>query len=145
MIVVLNDGGCSFCSSKVRWVLTRDRRAAILFASLTSQFAQSTGMALNEESMMVIRIGNAGTIQVFERSNAVLEVMKQLGILYRGLACMASFIPKRLRDPAYDLVAKRRHQLRFVLHDIEPQWAGRFVDEMSISDLLASRSEIQRS
>jgi predicted DCC family thiol-disulfide oxidoreductase YuxK len=91
----------------VDFVLKEDLEHRFSFAPLQGAFAaqklapaQITGL----ESMVIIRDGI-----VFEKSEAVLELCRQLGGVWR-LAGALRVIPVSIRDYAYDKVAGNRYR-----------------------------------
>jgi predicted DCC family thiol-disulfide oxidoreductase YuxK len=113
--VLLYDGACGVCGSSVQLILRRDRRGALRFAALQGAFAatvRSRHPDLNGvDSMIWVEPGSPGVPErVFVRSAAALRAAGYLGGVWR-LALMAALLPRRLRDGAYDLVARHRHRL----------------------------------
>jgi predicted DCC family thiol-disulfide oxidoreductase YuxK len=92
----------------VRFVLAADRRGAFRFAPLQGETFRA---AVPEErrgslpdSIVVLREDGA----LLGRSEAALHVLRRLGGGWRALAALLALLPRRLRDAAYDAVARRR-------------------------------------
>jgi predicted DCC family thiol-disulfide oxidoreductase YuxK len=113
--VLLYDGTCGFCADSVQLVLRHDRAGTLRFAALDSAF----GRAVRDRHPELARVdsvvwydppsGGEGE-RVLTRSTAALRVARYLGGKWR-LLTLARLIPSGIRDRAYDLVARHRHQL----------------------------------
>ena len=113
--VLLYDGTCGFCAESVQLVLRHDRQGTLRFAALDSPFGRAV-LARHPELARVDSVvwcepatDGAGE-RLLTRSSAALRVARYLGGPWR-LATAAGLIPRFLRDPLYDLVARHRHQL----------------------------------
>lgn len=126
--VVLFDGSCGFCNASVRWVIERDGAERLHFAPQESPMGrfllEEQGLDPEElESLVLIQEGRASL-----RSTAALEIAAHLDRPW----CWARFllwVPRFLRDLAYDLVARNRYRIAGqaeVCQRPEPGWARRF-------------------
>jgi predicted DCC family thiol-disulfide oxidoreductase YuxK len=109
--VLLYDGACGLCSSTVRFVLRHDHDGSLRFATLQSPSAERV-FAQHPElrgSDTVVWVDHARG-QVLTRSAAVLRVAAYLKGVWR-VALVFYLVPRRIRDWAYDLVARHRHLL----------------------------------
>jgi predicted DCC family thiol-disulfide oxidoreductase YuxK len=110
--LLLFDGQCGFCDGFVRFVVKRDREAALRYAPLQSPAAQrllgelGTSPAELPDSLVYI---SGGRLAV--RSAAGLGVLSQLGGPWRGVARLMGLVPAIVRDTAYDLFARSRYRL----------------------------------
>ncbi len=115
--ILLYDGSCGFCARSVQWVLAHEgSRRDLRFVSLEGPRAASLRERYPDlartDSLIWHEEGAAGASgQVLVRSEAVLAVLRYVGRGWALLASVAHLIPRRLRDAAYDLVAKHRHGL----------------------------------
>lgn len=107
--ILLFDGYCNLCNAAVTAVIRIDTKGLFRFASLQSE----TGEALLREtgfekdtpdSVLLIYKGSASI-----KSEAALDVLKLLGGGYR-LFGVFRFIPRVLRDPIYDWIARNRYR-----------------------------------
>ena len=108
--ILLFDGVCNFCTWSVQFILRHDQRGRITFASLQSDVAQHVLRRFhrdnaNLESVIYIKHGD-----IYERSDAALEVIKEFSVLWRLLFIFKIF-PRPLRDALYNLVANYRYQI----------------------------------
>lgn len=106
--ILLFDGTCNLCDGSVQWILRADRHKKFRFASLQSDFGQSQLQALAGELMDVDSVILLEGDRVFVRSAAVLRVFHHLGGGY-GILALLGVIPRWLRDPVYDWIARKRY------------------------------------
>lgn len=107
--LILFDGVCGLCSRWVRFVISRDPEMTFRFLPIQSEagrrFAQDMGVSPDDpETNIVILDGRA-----WFKSDAALAVISRLG--GPGWARMLLRLPRRLRDPVYDLIARNRYRL----------------------------------
>ena len=113
--VLLFDDACGFCNAAVQTVLRHDKKRTLRFASLHGEYGldlRTRHPELNSIDSMVWfhpGHGNSGEF-IAIRSDAALLAADYLGGLFR-LAAIARVVPRRLRDAAYDFVARHRHKL----------------------------------
>ena len=104
--IVFFDGECGLCSRTVRLLARLDRRAVLKFAPIQGETAAKFGVEVPDSdggTVVVMREDGEG----FERGDAVLELCRALGWPWRA-GRVFGLVPRRLRDVAYDFVAKRR-------------------------------------
>jgi len=120
--VLLFDGVCHLCHRSVKFVLRHERAPVLLFAALQSD----TGRALLRDlelppgfldSMVLFEDG-----RVFTRSEAALRVARHLRAPW-SWGRMFFLLPRVLRDPLYDAIARRRYR-----------WFGRDDDACLVPD-----------
>lgn len=107
--IVLFDGLCNLCNSSVQWIIPRDPRARLHFASLQSLAAQRL-LAQQQppphtplpDSVILIDADGLHT-----KSAAILGIAGHLGFPW-SLASLLRTIPRPLRDWVYDKVAANR-------------------------------------
>ncbi len=109
--VVLFDGVCNVCSWAVNFIIDRDPRGRLKFASLQSAAARSLVEGLGRtipdgdpESIVVVDRG-----RIYERSDAMVRVA---GYMSGGWPLLAALrvVPRPLRDAAYRWAAARRYR-----------------------------------
>ena len=107
--VILYDGVCVFCSRWIRFVAARDKDRRFRFTAIQSDYgtrlAQAFGIdPADPDSNAVIHGGVA-----YFKSDAALTVLSHLP----GWRWTSVFlgVPKPLRDPLYNLVAKNRYRI----------------------------------
>ncbi len=113
--VLLYDGDCGFCAESVQLVLRHDRSGTLRFARLQGDLGTAVRARHPElqgvDSMVWVEpVPGRDQPRVLVRSDAALRIARYLGGWWR-LAGAARLLPRRLRDGAYDLVARHRHRL----------------------------------
>ena len=111
--VLLVDNECAICTRSVKLIrkhLGKDQK--ILFRSLFSEEGKKYLREYNlpedyDESLVLIETGKA-----FIKSDAVLMVTKKMSGLFPVLYVFI-FVPRKIRDYFYNLVATHRHRLPF--------------------------------
>ena len=119
-LLVIFDGRCGLCNRSVRWFLTRDRNDRMRFVPSD---APAAGELLGRHGLASFAAqGNSATILVavspgtpaermLVRSAAVLALLAQLPAPWPAVATILGWIPRRLRDLGYRLVARFRYRL----------------------------------
>ena len=109
--LVLYDGECGLCSRGVLFVYRRDPQGRFAFASLQSALGRRL---LREHGLPEDRLDTLVLVQdgrAWTRSDAALRIGRGLRLPWRWLAALGWLAPRRLRDAAYDIIARRRHRL----------------------------------
>ena len=107
--ILLFDGVCNLCNGAVQWVIRHDPEAKIRFAALQSKAGQQlldrAGLPTEELSTAVFYHNG----QLHTRSDAALEVLRQLGGAW-SLLYGLKIIPRPIRDVIYDWIARNRYR-----------------------------------
>lgn len=110
--VLLYDGVCGFCNKTVQMILDNDRRGAMRFAALQSDYGRSVVERHPEiqgvDSVVFVEKNGEGE-HTFVRSTAALKVAAYLGGFWKVFLC-AYVVPRPLRDYLYDLFARNRYR-----------------------------------
>lgn len=128
-LIVVFDGLCNFCNAWTRFVLRRDRAGKFQFASAQSargtELLRSLGLGPEQLETIVLIDG----LTTYQRSDAVLEILKHLGAL-RWVSGILSLVPKGMRDWCYTMFARHRYRW-FGKSDTCPvpdaKWRDRFI------------------
>jgi predicted DCC family thiol-disulfide oxidoreductase YuxK len=117
--ILLFDGVCGLCDRTVQFVLRHDPEGRFRFAPLQSEFAHAVlerhGRDPGElDTMYLVLDPGTPRERVLAKSDGVLAVLKGLGGAW-PLLTIAGLLPRRLRDRAYDVVARNRYR-----------WFGRY-------------------
>jgi predicted DCC family thiol-disulfide oxidoreductase YuxK len=106
--IIVFDDECPLCSRWVRFVIKRDAKGLFKFTGIGSASAR---IFVKDSSLLtaqtVILVAPEGT---YTKSSAILYILERLsgcGWLSRALR----LIPRRIRDTAYDFVARHRKAL----------------------------------
>lgn len=106
--LILFDGVCNVCNASVNFILDHDPAGRFRFASLQSAVGQKVLRDLKRPAASfdsVILVENG---RFYEKSDAALRIARHL----RGWrwAWGLRFVPKFLRNAAYDLIARNRYR-----------------------------------
>jgi len=107
--VVIFDGDCILCNSIVRYLMKRDKKMKLLFTSSQSQYFKTNfdaELLSGASETVYFADGNF----FYLRSSAVLQICKYLTFPEKYLYFL-KFIPVKIRDWIYDLIAKNRATL----------------------------------
>ncbi|HMM65701.1 MAG TPA: thiol-disulfide oxidoreductase DCC family protein [Dokdonella sp.] len=108
-MIVVFDAHCLLCSRSVQFLLRRDHRQQLRFATVQSPAGREllckAGIdAIDPESFVLV-----GSDRTWTESAAVLRVAHALGWPWR-LAWLAWLVPAPLRDALYRVVARHRYR-----------------------------------
>jgi predicted DCC family thiol-disulfide oxidoreductase YuxK len=110
MPIILFDGVCNFCNRSINIILDHDQDAHFQFAPSQStagkDILQQFGLEQNGKSSVIL-IDNE---KVYTKTDAVILIATHLKG-WPKLFRLIKFIPKPIRDFAYDLIAKNRYAL----------------------------------
>lgn len=108
--LVLFDGICNLCNGAVLFIIKRDKAGKIRFASLQSELGrdQLVRNGLDPDALhSIIVIENE---KLFQKSDAVLRIVARMDGAWSWLRIFG-ILPRFLRDPLYDLVARFRYKV----------------------------------
>ena len=108
--IVLFDGVCNLCNGFVQFIAPRDDAERFHFASLQSDVGQELLAAHDlptDELQSVVLVQGE---EAYVKSGAVIRIASQLGGFYRLLS-PTRYLPRIVRDTAYDLVANNRYRI----------------------------------
>jgi len=107
--LVFYDGDCGFCNSSVQFVLNHKKKP-FYFSPLQSKTAEKILKSRNIQ-IQLDTIYYLKNERLYDRSSAALQIARGLK---GGYPLLFGFyiIPKFLRDPFYNLIAKYRHKIR---------------------------------
>ena len=113
VIIVLYDGVCGLCNRTVRFLLQRDRRDRLRFASLQSAFARELLARHHKDpcdldTVYVVIDHGQPSERLLARADAMLHAVRLVGGVWR-LSAFAYLLPRSLRNRAYDVVARHRY------------------------------------
>ncbi|HEX8269654.1 MAG TPA: thiol-disulfide oxidoreductase DCC family protein [Flavobacterium sp.] len=108
--IILFDGVCNLCNSFVNYVIDNDKKDLFRFAALQSEVGQMIlhHIAVDAKKTDSIILYEPG-VAYFHKSSAALEIASEIGGIF-SLLGLFRFIPKALRDPVYDYIAKNRYK-----------------------------------
>jgi len=104
---ILFDGLCALCNASVRRIVRGDPHAHFRFASLQSESARRLLAPFSIEPDGLRSVLLVEGDRVYARSDALLRIAARLRFPW-PLAGAFGWLPRRLRDAAYDLIARNR-------------------------------------
>ena len=129
--IVLYDGVCRMCNFWVDWVLDNDPTAKLRFAALQSpagrRLLERSGRKPDDISSIVLVTPD----EAFIKSEAVLEIGKQLSITTPLATIAQGVVPRAIADAAYDAIANNRYNIagKRSYRDSDARLAERFLSE----------------
>jgi len=93
------DDECVLCSRTAQWIRRHDRRQQFRFGSVHA-------LAPMNPQSVVVQDG----AHTYTCSRAVVQILWRLGRWWKLLAVLLYAVPAVIRDRAYDIVARHRHQ-----------------------------------
>jgi predicted DCC family thiol-disulfide oxidoreductase YuxK len=114
--IILYDGVCGLCNHLIQFVLKRDRTDRFRFAALQSEFASNVLQrhGVNPQvldTMYLLSNYLQPDERLAARSDAAVQILTELGGIWRALASIVQLLPRWFRDKAYNLIARNRYQL----------------------------------
>jgi predicted DCC family thiol-disulfide oxidoreductase YuxK len=107
--LLLFDGVCHMCHSAVQFVIRHDKSQSICFASLQSEIARRLLAEYGYEGDMKSVVYIEGT-NLYTKSDALIQVGKKMSGGWRALSRLCLLIPRFIRDPLYEWVARNRYR-----------------------------------
>lgn len=107
----LFDGVCNLCSGSVRAVLAIDRKGIMRFTPIQSDYGRVLAIAhgIDPDHPASFLYLDGG--QAFEKSAAILALLRRLGAPWAWLAAVVGLLPKAWLDAGYDWLAANRYRL----------------------------------
>lgn len=119
-LLVIFDGHCVFCNGAVRWFLRRDRLDRLRFAAseslnvaalLDRHRSAVANAADGPNTILLVRDFGGSAEVLLVRSNAELEMLRELPQPWPTVAAALRLIPRPLRDLGYRLIARWRYRI----------------------------------
>lgn len=121
MTIVFFDGYCGLCSGVVDFLIARDKNRTLRYSPLQGETARARLSESERTDLDTVVVITADGRKLY-KSDAILETLAALGskssehgnfeaIALGIFAKFARFIPRRIRDLIYDLIAKNRFRL----------------------------------
>ena len=116
MYIVLYDGVCGLCNSLVQFLIKRDKRGALRFASLQSDLAANAlgrhGIDPKDLDTVYLVVNyEQSEERILNRSDAILRAGYELGGPWTTLAAIGRIVPRAVRNLAYRVVARNRYRV----------------------------------
>ena len=108
-MTILFDGVCNLCNGVVKFITKRDKENKFSFLSLQSDEGKKI---LNQYGINILETDSIIYVKnekAFVKSNAAIEIARDLGAFYKTLLVFKVF-PLFINDYVYDFVAKNRYK-----------------------------------
>ena len=109
--LVLFDGVCNVCNGTVNFLIDRDPKGVMRFASLQSNAARNAitahgGIVPEGDPESIVLVENG---RIYERSSAALRIARHLPWPYKAIYAFV-VVPRPLRDIVYEWLARNRYR-----------------------------------
>jgi predicted DCC family thiol-disulfide oxidoreductase YuxK len=106
--IIFFDGVCGLCNGFIDFIMVIDKEHKFRFSPLQSDYAlKELPSDLTKDLKSVVYVKNG---VVFTKSQAVLEVLKDVGGIWK-FAAIGKIFPRVFSNSVYDLVAENRYRL----------------------------------
>lgn len=109
-MVILFDGVCNLCNGFVRFVLKRDKKKLLQFASLQSKYGTGLSAHFNLPTANPETIVLYDGEKIFTESDAVIKIASSLNGIWRSVVILY-IVPRFIRNWFYRLIAKNRYKI----------------------------------
>ena len=108
--IILFDGICNLCNGSVTFILQREKDPIFQFASIQSEAGQGllAWCGLSKDYNQAVILIDRG--KIFLGSTAALKIGQTLKFPWSVLSYAGFFVPKFIRDWAYNQIAVNRYQ-----------------------------------
>ena len=107
--IILFDGVCNLCNGAINFIIKRNSKATLKFASLQSDTGKQLLKEYNIDSLKTDSIVLIDSNKAFLKSDAALRIAKDLDDAYPLLYSFI-IIPAFIRNSIYDLIARNRYK-----------------------------------
>lgn len=108
--LLLFDGVCHMCQASVQFVIRNDASQRICFASLQSDIARRLLAEHGYDASQLKSVVFIDGQTLYTKSDALLRLGKRMGGGWRALSTLGLLIPRLIRDPLYEWVARNRYR-----------------------------------
>jgi predicted DCC family thiol-disulfide oxidoreductase YuxK len=107
--IILFDGVCNFCNSRINFIIRHDKRDYFRFAALQSEagkkiLAENHFTTFTLDSFLLVEGG-----KIYDRTTAALRIAKKLNGLWPVFYAFI-IVPPFIRDIVYKIIAKNRYK-----------------------------------
>lgn len=107
--IILFDGVCNLCNGAINFIIKRNSKATLKFASLQSDTGKQLLKEYNIDPLKTDSIVLIDLNKAFLKSDAALHIAKDLDYAY-PLLYSFMIIPAFIRNSIYDLIARNRYK-----------------------------------
>ena len=109
-MVVLFDGVCNMCNGFVRFLIKRDKKNTLQFASLQSGYGKALLAHYKLPTSTPETVILYTNKQILTESAAVIKIVSSLNGIWKAVLIF-KIIPGFIRNPLYRLIARNRYTL----------------------------------
>jgi predicted DCC family thiol-disulfide oxidoreductase YuxK len=107
--IILFDGVCNLCDGAINFIIKQDNKRLFRYASLQSDIGMEISKKYNlplkdYKSFVYIKKGRS-----YLKSDAALEISKDIGFPWNGLYIMKFIIPSFIRNSIYIYISENRY------------------------------------
>ncbi len=108
--IILFDGVCNLCDASVQFLIRHDKNDIFRFVALQSDLGQAIlkHIGVDNKNLDSIVLYVPG-VAYYLKSDAAIEISNALGNFF-SLGIYFKIIPRFLRDPIYNFIAKNRYR-----------------------------------
>lgn len=142
--LVVFDGFCVLCSASVKFLLKIDKNESLKFTTLRSGHSSDDHEKPGIKSSQSASIIYIEEEKVYTESEAILRILSRIGGIWKPVAALLGFIPRKWRDYLYRLIAKHRYRMfgkREQCFIAPGKHADRFVPEIDMENIKAFKSK----
>ena len=142
--LVVFDGFCVLCSATVKFLLKIDKNKILKFTTLR-QLASADGR--KESGMQSKQLSSVIYIEegeVYTESEAIVRIFRHIGGIWKPMAMLLGFIPRKWRDFLYRLIANNRYRIfgqKTQCFIAPKEYDNRFVPEIDEEEIKAIQSK----
>ena len=107
--VVLFDGVCNLCNSSVIFIIRRDTKSKLKFASLQSEYGVEQMKKFNLHPSALNSVLLVKNDRLFQKSSAALEIVSMMDGVW-PILYVFKIVPPFIRDFIYDWIAHNRYR-----------------------------------
>ncbi len=108
--IVLFDGFCNMCGKVTAFIASKDKKNLFEILSYQSERGKKILTDRNLEPSSTDSVILVADDKIYFRSDAMMKIFRKLGFPWSVLSILG-FIPPRLRNAVYTVVAKNRYRL----------------------------------
>lgn len=109
LFIILFDGSCNLCNGTVDFIKSHNKRGQFHFIPLESEKATEYITRFKKQGLNKVSVALIRNEIIYIKSDAVLEIVKYLNGIW-PLLYILIYIPRFIRDPVYNLIARNRYK-----------------------------------
>lgn len=126
--IVFFDDSCLLCNRTLQWILRNEKTHTLYFAPLSGLHAKGLIERFSTVPDSIIVSKNN---ELYVKSLAIIQVLKEMGGIWKLVSICLHCIPNYIRDVVYDFIAKNRYQWFGTVEEcllMKGNYSSRFLD-----------------